>query len=169
MEELFSGHGWKVTLEEAPLPDGRIKRAARAKRPDSVHIIAFKDPDHILLLREYRPFYGTHVWMLPSGKADKETDLLEAAQRELREETGYRAIALKHLWSAHAYESLKNTAAFFAAHTLSLDPLPQDAHEMIEVHTLPLEEALHRVLSSSHVHLPSAYALLRYVRERPEH
>ena len=43
------------------------------------------------MLREYRPFYGTYIWMIPSGKADKEKDILVAAQRELQEETGITA------------------------------------------------------------------------------
>ncbi len=165
VQELYNGHGWKVTHEEAPLPDGRTKKTARAERPDSVHIIAFQDPEHILMLREFRPFYGDYIWMLPSGKVDKETDIAAGAQRELREETGYKAAELKHLWSANIYESLKNTTHIFIAKALTKDPLPQDAHEMIEVHSLVPHEALENVLSSKNVHLPSAYALLRLLRE----
>ncbi|TSC57703.1 MAG: hypothetical protein Greene041619_1038, partial [Candidatus Peregrinibacteria bacterium Greene0416_19] len=33
-QELFSGHGWRVTLEEAPLPDGRVKTSAHVHRAD---------------------------------------------------------------------------------------------------------------------------------------
>ena len=77
MEELFNGFGWRVVMEEAMLPDGRKKKAARIHRCDSAHIIALTGKGSVLLLREYRPFYGDYVWMLPSGKADKETSAMD--------------------------------------------------------------------------------------------
>ncbi|TSC79665.1 MAG: ADP-ribose pyrophosphatase [Candidatus Peregrinibacteria bacterium Gr01-1014_25] len=162
---LFDGHGWRVTLASAPLPDGRVKTMARARRSDTVHILAVPAPGRMLLLREFRPHFGAYVWMLPSGKIDKEADPLQAAQRELREETGYRAETLEPYGTCHHAEGLIWTSYFFIARTLSPDPLEQDAHELIEVHNLSLDEAIERVLSSSHVHTASAYALLRYARE----
>jgi hypothetical protein len=38
-EELYNGYGWKVTLEDAPLPDGRHEKAVFVERCDSVFII----------------------------------------------------------------------------------------------------------------------------------
>ncbi len=168
MEELFSGHGWRVTMEEAPLPDGRVKMIARVHRPDSSHILAFDEAGNILILREYRPFYSDYIWMLPSGRVDKETDMHEAAQRELREETGLRAAEMKHLWTVHHSESMAFANHIFLARDLIEDPLDQDHDEWIEVHRFPAEEALEKILGSPIVHLPSAYALLRYLREKEE-
>ncbi len=168
MQELFSGHGWRITLEEAALPDGRVKKQVRAHRADAASIIALDDAGAILLLREFRPFYGDYLWMLPSGKVDKETDVHEGAQRELREETGFRAVEIRHLWTANISESLGFANHFFLAHDLIEDPLEPDSDELIEVHHIPEEEALEKVLASPVVHLPSAYALLRYLREKEE-
>lgn len=167
MEELYSGHGWRFTLEEAPLPDGRIKRLPRAHRPDSVHMLAFPDKEHVLLLREYRAHYGTWIWMLPSGKVDKETAIEAAAQRELQEETGFKAGELRYYCATNHSETLVMTNHIFIARKLVPASLPQDAYELIEVHTLGLEEALEKILSSEKVHTSSAYALLRYVCEHP--
>ena len=125
MEELFNGHGWRIFLETGKLPDGRQKTMARAERVDSVHLLAFTDDGRVLMLREFRPIYGTYIWMLPSGRID-----------------------------------------IFIARDLTKDPLPQDAEEMIEVHELSLEEAIDNVLASKFVHTASAYALLRYLREK---
>ena len=41
MQELFSGHGWRITMEHARLPDGRVKSAPVVYRADALHIIAF--------------------------------------------------------------------------------------------------------------------------------
>ena len=168
MEKLFAGFGWEVSMEEAPLPDGRRKKAARVHRADSVHILAFPREGQLLLLREFRPFYGEYIWMLPSGRADKEVGVLQAAQRELQEETGYKASDIRHLWTVNHSESLTSANHVFLARGLTHEPLPQDEDELIEVHEVPPEEALERVLASKKVHLASAYALLRFLREKEE-
>ncbi len=167
MSELFHDHGWRVVLESATLPDGRVQRAARVGRADSVHILAFPTESTILMLREYRPYYGTSIWMLPSGRVDKESDSMIAAQRELQEETGFKANELTLYCTTNNSESLMMTSHYFIARRLVPSVLPQDDDEMIEVHTLKLEEALQNVLSSKKVHTASAFALLRYMKEHP--
>ncbi|MDA1209244.1 MAG: NUDIX hydrolase [bacterium] len=165
MTTLWNDKDWKVILEPASLPDGREKKVVRVERPDSAHIIAFTDSGNILVLREYRPYYGTYIWMLPSGRVDKEKDIEVAAQRELREETGYRAKELKEYCITHYSESVIAANHIFIARGLEKDPLPQDDDEEMEVHELPIEEALNNILESEYVHTASAYALLRYMRD----
>lgn len=167
MEDVvFDDFGWKITIDHSLLPTGKEKKTARVHRADTVTIIAESRANTILLLREFRPHYGEYLWMLPSGRVDKEPDITIAAQRELQEETGYRAAKLQYLWHANISESLIFTNHFFKASDLTLDPLPQDEDELIEVHELSVEEALKRIESSTKVHLPSAYALQRYLREQ---
>jgi ADP-ribose pyrophosphatase len=103
--------------------------------------------------------------MLPGGKVDKESDIVRAAQRELQEETGFRSDDLRYYCSSNNWEIVSSTNHFFVARSLVEDRLPQDATELIEVHAMPLEEAIERVLSCEHTHTPSAYALLRYKRD----
>lgn len=165
-EELYKGHGWRITLDTAKLPDGRTTKKSRGHYADTVHLLAVTEEKKLLVLREYRPFYGTYIWMLPSGHVDKEADHAIAADRELREETGYRAASLQHLWSANATEKLSSMNHFYLATSLSHDPLPQDADELIEVHVLAPEEAYQKIIASDYVHLASAYAVLRFLREQ---
>ncbi len=163
---LYDGHGWTIRLEEAVLPDGRRKTVARAKSCDTVHILAFPRPKTVVVLREYRPHYGKWVWMLPSGKVDKETDVDAAAQRELREETGYQAANIKKYCVCRHTERVDYACHLYIATDLTKAPLPQDAAEMIEVHELPFNEALDNMLScDGTVHTVSAFGLLRYMRE----
>lgn len=165
MEELYRDKDWQIILDDAPLLDGRIKRVPRVKRADSAHIIAFKDPKTIILIHEYRPYYGEKIWMLPSGRIDKENDMFAGAQRELQEEAGYRANDLQYLWSANHSESLIMTNHFFVGNDLVHDPLPQDLDESIEVHEVPIDEAIAKIHDSPKVHIASAYGLLRYIKE----
>lgn len=165
MKELYRDGDWVITEESAINPRGVEKILTRIDGCSSVHIIAKTAVGKILLLREYRTFWGCYVWMLPSGKIDKESDPDIAAQRELQEETGFRADNLELYFSSDYVERLKFRTYTYIASDLHPDPLPQDAHEMIEVHEVSLDEAIENVLGSPTVHSASAYALLRYARD----
>lgn len=156
---------WKATVDTAALPDGRQKKGIRLHRANSVHIIAKTSDGKILLLREFRPFLGKYIWMLPGGKADKETGYAEAALRELREETGYGAKTIRPLWELFLTDTLSFTHHVFVAEDLFEDPLSHDDDELMEVHAFPLDEAIEKVLSCQPAHVISAAALLRYARE----
>ncbi len=164
-QELFSRGHWVLTEESAELPDGRVKKAIRAHLPNTAHILAFPTPKTVLLLREYRPFYGQYIWMIPSGHVDKEVDVALAAQRELREETGFKSQSMQLFFTVRHKETLDYTCTVFIARELIKDPLPQDADELIEVHELSLEEALQKVLQSPVQHSISALTLLRYLHD----
>lgn len=166
MEELFNANGWKFTLETAPLPDGRTKKGVRIHRVDSVHVIAFKTPTTILMTRQFRPFYQDYVWELPGGKADHDGDIEASARQELREEGGMDARSFEYFCNSNLTDSITITNHVFIARDLFESPLPQDAEELIEVHEMTIDEALEKVLNSPKVHLISAYALLRYAREK---
>lgn len=164
-QELFSGQGWTITLEEAVLPNGVKTTAARARTFDTAYLIGVDDARKILLLREYRPFYGTYVWKLPTGKIKPGEDPSATAQRELREETGFESGSLKLLWSGQGTERLKAIDYFFLAEQLKPSPLPPDEDELMEIHFQPLQKAIDTLLASPIVHTPSVYALMRFERE----
>ena len=41
IETLWSDKHWQVIQAIGTLPDGRVKKAIRVKRPDAVHLLAF--------------------------------------------------------------------------------------------------------------------------------
>lgn len=165
-KELYSGNGWIITQESAKNLNGVEKVITRAHGKSSVHIIAFNPDGTILLLREYRPFWKCWVWMLPSGKIDKESDPDVAAVRELREETGFTGDLTRYCICDY-FENLSQISFVYVATNLHKDPLPQDADEMIELHSVSVDDAIDKVLASEKIHSASAYSLLRYRREHP--
>jgi ADP-ribose pyrophosphatase len=162
---LYQDDNWKIVEEEVELFDGRTTKRTWVCRSDSVSIIALKDSETILLLREYRPIYGEWLWMLPSGKVDKETDVKSAAQRELQEETGYKSNNLEHWFSCNNSETITQTNHVFLAKDLEKAPLEQDVDELIEVHEVPIKDAISDVAKNKYRHTITAYALLRYGAE----
>jgi ADP-ribose pyrophosphatase len=90
--DLFS-----VTEDEAKAKDGFEIRRSVVRHPGSAVVMAVDDRKRILLVRQYRLPAAKSLWELPAGKLDEGEKALQAARRELTEETGYRARGWKKL------------------------------------------------------------------------
>lgn len=113
------------------------------KSADWVQVLALTSKKEMLLVRQYR--FGTETLSLevPAGLIDPGEGILEAAQRELVEETGYEGDPPRLLGSCHPNPAILDNQAHFVLienchpkHTQNWDP-----HEEIEVVKLPIEEA----------------------------
>jgi ADP-ribose pyrophosphatase len=65
----------------------------------AVVVIVQPQPDQMLLVRQYRHPLGREQWEVVAGGIDGGETPEEAAARELREETGYRAQRVQRMWS----------------------------------------------------------------------
>jgi ADP-ribose pyrophosphatase len=77
----------RVWLE---LPNGERREREVIRHPGAVVIIPMVDDDHVCLIENYRVAVGRSLYELPAGTLDAGEDPMEAAVRELAEETGYR-------------------------------------------------------------------------------
>ena len=74
----------------AELPDGRVNHEYYVlEYPDWVNIIAITKDGKIVMERQYRHALGNTCYELPCGVIEKGETPLEAAMRELLEETGF--------------------------------------------------------------------------------
>jgi ADP-ribose pyrophosphatase len=87
---IFSGF---VTLKESVFKTntGNLPYYSIHTRPLSVIVLAFDSKNRFLVTKEQRHAVGKTVYSLPGGLVEEGEDILKAAQRELREETGYDA------------------------------------------------------------------------------
>lgn len=89
--ELIRTPIFHVTMDHALDPDGfEIKRAI-VQHPGSAVVMPVDAKKRILLVRQYRLPAVKYLWELPAGKIDPGETAIQAAKRELAEETGYRA------------------------------------------------------------------------------
>jgi len=89
--ELIQTPIFRVTLDRAVDPDGFEIRRAIVQHGGSAVTMPVDDRQRILLVRQYRLPAARYLWELPAGRVDDGETPLQAARRELTEETGYRA------------------------------------------------------------------------------
>ena len=82
---------FKVTDNQALDPEGHQIRRLIVTHAGSAVTMPVDDEDRVLLVRQYRLPAGQYLWELPAGRIDPGENALQAAKRELVEETGYRA------------------------------------------------------------------------------
>jgi ADP-ribose pyrophosphatase len=90
--EVYKCRLFRVTEDEAvdPKTGFQIKRSV-VRHAGSAVMMAVDEKKRILLVRQYRLPAEKYLWELPAGKLDPGEKPLQAAKRELIEETGYRA------------------------------------------------------------------------------
>ena len=111
-----------------------------------VGIIAVTEAKALVLVEQYRPPVDTRMIELPAGLAGDTPEfagepLVEAAKRELREETGYEAAHWRPAYSGLTSGGLTDEfiELFYASGLERVAAGGGDEHEDIVVHTIPLE------------------------------
>ena len=82
---------FRVTEDHAVDPDGFEIRRSIVQHAGSAVMLAVDSRGRVLLVRQYRLPARAMLWELPAGRLDPGEKPLQAARRELEEETGYRA------------------------------------------------------------------------------
>ncbi len=131
----------------------------------AVLVVPMLDEKTVILIREYAAGVDRYEIALPKGKVEKEEDPLQAANRELMEETGYAARKLRHLTSLSlAPGYLSHVTQVVLAEDLYPQKLPGDEPEDIEVLTWPLAD-LDSLLSHEEVTEARSIAALYMTRD----
>ena len=101
--EVYKCKLFRVTEEDAvdPKTGFEIKRSV-VRHGGSAVMMAVDEKKRVLLVRQYRLPVGRYLWELPAGRLDPGEKPLQAARRELAEETGYRARKWSTLVSFYA-------------------------------------------------------------------
>ena len=143
---VWAGPSWRLRVEEVLLPDGRTFERGAIEHPGAVVLVPLRESPsepEILMIRQYRFVLDEEILELPAGTRHWDEDWLACAQRELREETGYRAARLHRLgdiWPAPG--SSDELMALYLATGLTEDPLPGDVDEAITVTPMPLADLI---------------------------
>ncbi len=148
-ELLFDGTVLHVYKDDVSLPDGSTAVRELIKHVGAVCIIPVTDDGRVVLERQYRYPISRVVIEIPAGKLDyPEEDRLEAAKRELHEETGLTSDKWTDIglyYPAPAYSDEKIT--MYLAQGLHKGAQDLDEDEFLEVFTMPLSELVEKILA----------------------
>ena len=148
-QELFKGHFLHAFRDQVRLPDGNHATREYVVHPGAVMVIALLDDTpggqpRIVLERQFRYPVGQVMIEFPAGKRDAGEDVLACAQRELLEETGYRASEWARAGQTHPVIAYSTEAIdIWFARGLTLGERKLDEGEFLDVFTATPQELLH--------------------------
>lgn len=147
---VYRGPVFRVTYDTVEEPGGIRARRDVVRHSGSVVVMAVEEtgPEpRVLLARQYRHAAGGYLWELPAGRIDAGEAALAAAQRELREETGYRARRWKRALFYYASPGfLDETMAVYLASGLAAGEAEPEEDERIAIRFFPLSGLVRKIL-----------------------
>jgi ADP-ribose pyrophosphatase len=133
-EVLTEGGFLELRKDRVRLPDGSSATREYIQHVGAVAVIPLLDDGRIVLVRQFRYPVGRVLLELPAGKLDAGESVLSCGQRELLEETGYRAAEWAFAGAIHnaaAYSS--ESIHLWFARGLQAGEQRLDAGEFLEV------------------------------------
>lgn len=85
---------WLLTVrsDSVRMSDEHYAKRTVVTHPGAVVVLALNDRDQVLMIKQYRHPVGRELWELPAGLRDVDGEpVVQTAQRELLEETGWQA------------------------------------------------------------------------------
>jgi ADP-ribose pyrophosphatase len=161
---VFNGMIWDVVSETFNYNEHQLTRQF-IKHPGAVAIIALSENQEVLLIKQYRHPVRKYLWEIPAGLLDVDGEsLLDAAKRELLEETGYVADHWQELITFHTTpggndEAITVFVARQAKH-LGHEIVLEGEETDLELRWVPLADALKSVLKSDMQSPSAGYGLM---------
>ena len=147
-EEIFKGHIVHLVRDDITLPNGAPAKREVCLHNGAVCVVPLTDAGEIIMERQFRYPFDEVIWEIPAGKLDgKNEDVLEAAKRELREETGYAAE--KYTFLGYLYPSpaiLSEKIAMYLATGLQRGVQELDEDEFLDVVKVPFAEVVEMIM-----------------------
>lgn len=157
--------------DKIELPDGRIiPEFYVLEYPEWVNVIAITTDGKFVMERQYRYAADSTNYEIPCGVMEQGETPLEAAMRELKEETGYGGGQWRELMciSANPTSMTNMTHCFVATGVEKISDQHLDATEELEVHLLSRDEVLTLLQNNEMIQSLMIAPLLRFFMEAAE-
>ncbi len=140
---VYEGSVLRLYVDDVRSADGHVGAREYLRHPGAVMIVPLLPDGRVVLERQFRYPLKRTVIEFPAGKIDVGELPFKCAQRELLEETGYRAARWSYLGGLHnAIGYSDEKIEMFLAEELTHAGATLDAGETLEVFTAPWQELL---------------------------
>jgi len=131
------------------LPNGEVSHREFCHHIGAVAILPMLSDGRVIMERQFRYAHSRVFFEIPAGKLDTpEEDILEAARRELSEETGALAKKFTYLGEIDTTPALMNEKIhLFLAEDISFGERHPDADEFLDLELVPLSELYRAVMA----------------------
>ena len=164
-KRVYSGK--PVNLDEYILTiEGRKVRREIIDHPGAAAILAFDEKGRIILVRQHR-FPQGYILEIPAGTLEKGESPKRCAVREIQEETGYKAKAMKHLITYYPSVGYNTEAIHcFVASGLTPVKMKLDTDEFITVKKMGLSRLIKMIKSGKIIDSKTICAVMVYAAKK---
>lgn len=146
-ERIHEGHIINLRVDYLRNPEGKEVKRELIEHNGGVTICCRPDEQTIVLIKQYRYSVDELLYELPAGRIELGEDLLDAAKRELAEETGYIAKNWREIARVFTAPGFCNEMLYmYEATDVTLTQQSLDDDEEAEVIVMSLTEAWQLVL-----------------------
>ena len=147
-ELIYDGQVVHLYVDQVELPDGKPGLREYVKHIGAVAVLPLTEDEEVICVRQYRYAHGVVMTEIPAGKLDsRDEDHVEAALRELREETGATCQKLTYLGLFRSTPAiLDEKIDLYLAEGLTFGERDLDDDEFLNTVRVPLSDLVEDVM-----------------------
>lgn len=160
--KVFGGKLLHVFSDEIELPNGARSTREYIRHQGAVCVVPITDNNEIIAVRQYRYPIGRVTIEIPAGKLDKGEEPLDAAKRELSEETGVESADIEYiggLYPSVAYTD--EVIHMYIARNLKYGEAHTDEDEFLDVVKIPVSEFVEKIMTGEIMDSKTQTAVLK--------
>lgn len=160
-EKIYNGKILNLRRDKVTTVNGDTAYREIIEHSGGVVLAAITNDGKMVMVRQFRKAVEKVVFEAPAGKLEEGEDNLQAAIRELKEETGYSADKIEFMgsyFSSCGYTSEK--LHLFLCRGLTAGETEFDDHEALIVEEYPLKDLFQQVIRGKIDDAKSALAIL---------
>lgn len=161
----YDGLILKVHVDSVELPNGNTAKREIVEHSSGVMILPIDEDGNVYCVRQYRYAFSGDMLEVPAGKLNPGEDLLDAAVRELSEETGISAGRMDFLGGFPTSPGYCTEVLYlYLARDLRFGAQHPDEDELLSVEKYSLSELTDRIMRGELTDAKTVIAVLKTAR-----